>query len=61
MRVSPVGWAFDNEEAILENAKKTADITHNHPEGVKGAQAIALSIFYARKEKSKSEIKQLTC
>ena len=39
MRVSPVGWAFDTEKEVLEQAKKSADPTHNHPEGVKGAQA----------------------
>ena len=57
MRVSPVGWAFDTIEEVLEEAKKTAEPTHNHPEGIKGAQATAAAIFMARKGKSKSEIK----
>ena len=57
MRVSPVGYAFDNETDILEEAKKSAEITHNHEEGIKGAQAIAMAIFLARKGNSKQEIK----
>jgi len=57
MRVSPIGFAFDTEEKILEEAKKSAAITHNHKEGIKGAQAIAMSIFLARKGKTKAAIK----
>jgi ADP-ribosylglycohydrolase len=57
MRVSPVAYAFDNLERVLNEAEKSAAVTHNHPEGVKGAQAIATAIFLARKGKSKSEIK----
>ena len=49
MRVSPVGWAFDTIEETLEEAKKTAECTHNHPEGIKGAQAVALAIWLARR------------
>ena len=49
MRVSPVGWAFDTLEETLEKAKESAEITHNHPEGIKGAQSVA---------KSKQEIKE---
>jgi ADP-ribosylglycohydrolase len=48
MRVSPVGWAFDSEEEVLNAAKSSAEVTHNHPEGIKGAQATALAIFRAR-------------
>ena len=58
MRVSPVGWAFDTLEETLEVAKQSAEITHNHPEGIKGAQATAACIFLARKGKSKQEIKE---
>jgi len=58
MRVSPIGFAYDNETIILEEAKKSASITHNHEEGIKGAQAIAMAIFLARKGKSKQEIKE---
>ncbi|MBN1930685.1 MAG: ADP-ribosylglycohydrolase family protein [Desulfobacterales bacterium] len=48
MRVSPVGFAFSTEDEVLQNARMTAEITHNHPEGIKGAQATALAIFLAR-------------
>ena len=58
MRVSPVGWAFDTLEETLEAAKKSAEITHNHPEGIKGAQATAACIFMARTGKSKEDIKK---
>ena len=58
MRVSPVGWAFDTMEETLEVAKQSAEITHNHPEGIKGAQAVAACIFLARTGKSKQEIKE---
>ena len=49
MRVSAVGWAFDDEESVLANAEMSAKCTHNHPEGVKGAQTVALAIYLARK------------
>ena len=39
MRVSPVAWAFDSLEEVLVEAKRSAEVTHNHPEGIKGAQA----------------------
>jgi len=58
MRVSPVGLAFNSIEAVLAEAQKTAEVTHNHPEGIKGAQATALGIFLARKGSSKQEIKR---
>jgi ADP-ribosyl-[dinitrogen reductase] hydrolase len=57
MRVSAVGWAFDTLEKTLEVAKISAEITHNHPEGIKGAQATAAAIFLARQDKSKEDIK----
>ncbi|MDF9799927.1 ADP-ribosylglycohydrolase [Catalinimonas alkaloidigena] len=57
MRVSPIGWAFDKLDQVLEEAQKSAAVTHNHPEGIKGAQATATAIFLARKGNSKSEIK----
>lgn len=58
MRVSPIGWFFDTLEETLRFAKISADVTHNHPEGEKGAMAIAASIFLARKGKTKQEIKE---
>lgn len=57
MRVSPVGWYFDSLEETINVAEETAVITHNHPEGIKGAQAVAATIFLARNEKSKREIR----
>ena len=57
MRVSPVGWTFESLEQTLEVAKETAMVTHNHPEGIKGAQATAAAIFLARKGSTKDEIK----
>ena len=58
MRVSPVGWAFDTLEETLKAAKQSAEITHNHPEGIKGAQATAACIYLARTGKSKEYIKE---
>ncbi len=57
MRVSPVAYAFNDLEIVIEEAKNSAQVTHNHPEGIKGAQATAASIFLARKGLSKEEIK----
>ncbi len=57
MRVSSVGFAFEEETKVLAEAKRSAAITHNHEEGIKGAQAVAMAIFLARKGKSKQEIK----
>ena len=48
MRVSPVGWAFAMEEDVLRQARLSAAITHDHPEGIKGAQATALAVYLAR-------------
>ncbi len=58
MRVSPVGWFFDTLEETERVAKISAEITHNHPEGIKGAQATAAAIFLARTGKTKPEIKE---
>ncbi len=58
MRVSPVGFAFDSLEETLAEARRSAEVTHNHPEGIKGAQATAQVIFMSRKGASKAEIKQ---
>ena len=57
MRVSPVGWAFDSEDATLAAAKASAECTHDHPEGIKGAQATALCIFLARKGYTSNDIR----
>ena len=57
MRVSAVGWMFDSLEETEEWAKRSAEITHNHPEGIKGAQATAAAIFMARTGVTKEQIK----
>lgn len=57
MRVSPVAHAFKTEEEVLVHARRSAECTHNHPEGIKGAQATALAIFMARNGASKTEIR----
>lgn len=57
MRVSPVGFAFGSEKEVLRQAKMSAMITHNHPEGIKGAQATALAVFMARKGMDKKHIR----
>lgn len=56
MRVSPIGFAFSSLDTVLQEAEKSAIVTHNHPEGIKGAQAIATSIFLARMGKDKTKI-----
>lgn len=58
MRVSPVSWMFDNIGEVRKAARLSASVTHNHPEGIKGAEAVASAIFMARKASSKAEIKQ---
>ncbi len=57
MRVSAAGWLYDTIERTREVARATAEVTHNHPEGVKGAEATASVIFLARQGKTKAEIK----
>ena len=61
MRVSSVGWLYDTEERTREVARWTAEVTHNHPEGIKGAEATALSIFMARNGRPKDEIRLYEC
>lgn len=58
MRISPVAWVYDDIAKVEEIAKISASITHNHPEGIKGAQATAAAIFLARKGSTKQEIKK---
>ena len=58
MRVSAVGWFFETLEETERVAKISAEITHNHPEGIKGAQATAAAIWMARNGKSKADIKE---
>lgn len=58
MRVSPVGWAYGSLEETLQEAKKSAEPSHNSAEGVAGAQAVASAVFLARNGSSKKEIKK---
>lgn len=57
MRVSPVAWLFDDLQIVLEEAEKTALPTHNHPEGIKGAKAVAHAIWHFRKSKKAEALK----
>jgi ADP-ribosylglycohydrolase len=58
MRVSPVALACDTVERVLEEAERSAIVTHDHAEGIKGAQAAALAVFRARTGTSKPEIRR---
>jgi len=58
MRVSPVGFAFDTLKEVLLWAERSAAVTHNHPEGIRGAQATAAAIFLARCSRDKKQIKE---
>ncbi len=58
MRVSSAGWLYDTLEETRRMARLTAEVTHNHPEGIKGAEATASAIFMARTGSSKEEIKE---
>jgi ADP-ribosylglycohydrolase len=58
MRVSPVGYAFATIGETLDEAARSAWVTHDHPEGIKGAQAVASAIFWARTGRSKDEIRE---
>jgi ADP-ribosylglycohydrolase len=58
MRVSPVAYAYDTLEEVLHHAERTAAVTHNHPEGIKGAQATAAAVYLARRGAGKPKIKQ---
>ncbi len=57
MRVPAVGHAFDTLDEVLGRAARSAEVTHNHPEGVKGAQATAAAVFMARRGETKSHMK----
>ena len=63
MRVSPVGWLFDDYQEVMDEAKKSAEVSHNHPEGIKGAQCTAVLIYWLRtvritKEKVERSVKK---
>ena len=58
MRISPVGWFCSSIDETMAEAEKSAGVTHNHPEGIKGAQAAATAVYMARTGKNKDEIKK---
>jgi ADP-ribosylglycohydrolase len=58
MRVSPVGFAFSTLADVLAEATKSAEVTHNHREGIKGARAIAVAIYLARQGETKDQIRK---
>jgi ADP-ribosylglycohydrolase len=58
MRVSPVGFFYNSLDEVLQKAEESAAVTHNHPEGIKGAKSVAASIFLARNGSGKKEIKE---
>lgn len=60
MRVSSAGWLYQTMDETLHAAKLTAEVTHNHPEGIKGAQAVAAGVFLARTGASKKQIRKYT-
>jgi ADP-ribosylglycohydrolase len=57
MRVSPIGWAFDTLDEVLAEAARSAAVTHDHPEGIAGAQATAAAVHIARIGATKREIR----
>jgi len=57
MRVSPIGLFYDSEDLILAEAERSASVSHNHPEGIKGAQAVAMAVRMAKDGSTKTAIK----
>lgn len=58
MRIAPVGWVCETLDATIELSRLTTEISHNHPEGIKGAESVAVAIFMARTGCSKEQIKE---
>ena len=58
MRVSAIGWIYDSLERTTEVARWSAEVSHDHPEGVKGAESVAAAVYLARAGKSKDEIRE---
>lgn len=61
MRASAAGWLYDDLETTCRMARLTASVTHNHPEGIKGAEAVAAAIYLARTGANKAEIRSYVC
>ncbi len=58
MRISPVGWVADSEEEVKTLSKIVTEISHNHPEGIKGAEAVAMAVYLARTGRDKAYIRK---
>lgn len=58
MRVSACAWLFGDLQSVIQCARQSAEVTHNHPEGIKGAEAVAAAVFLAKNKHSKEEIKK---
>ncbi len=58
MKAAPIGFAYESMEEVLREAERSAEVTHNHPEGINGARAVASAIFLAREGKTKKKIKE---
>lgn len=58
MRVSPVGWVADSEEEVVCYSRLVTEVSHNHPEGIKGAEAVAMAIYLAREGASRTELRE---
>lgn len=58
MSVSPVGWWYNDLDYVLKQAKRTAEFSHNHPEGIRGAQAVAYAIWFLRQTKDLATFKR---
>ena len=58
MRVSSVAWLYNDIRSVRRAARLSAEVTHNHPEGIKGAESVASAIFMARTGSTKAEIKE---
>jgi len=58
MRVSPIGFAFSDVETVLREATRSAEVSHNHPEGLRGAQATAMAVFLANRGADKADIRK---
>ncbi len=59
MRVSAIGWAFDDLESVILEARKSATVTLGHPEGIRGAKAVATAVFVARMGQGKDGVRAL--
>lgn len=58
MRISACGWVFPSIRSVIKTSRLVTEVTHNHPEGIKGAEAVAVAIYLARTGKSMQEIKE---